>query len=124
MGPKKEDIGNESELGAKYQYYLKVRYMKLWRVPLGYICEQSIESFHKDCTLIFRRYHNQRGLLNLKYALRTLQLITSPTCQACRYRCINPYAFNVYAVSSFLIRNLCLHHLSYQMICSFVDCVK
>ena len=66
-------------LGAKYHYlYHCVEYIKIWGVPLGFNNEQSVESFHKICSAVMRRYYNQRGLLKVKYSIRQLMVITSP----------------------------------------------
>ena len=68
-----------ASLGAKYHYLSHcVEYMRLWRIGIGYISEQSVEGFHKTWSLVFRRYQNQRGLLRIKYEIRQLMLITSP----------------------------------------------
>ena len=76
-------LGVTSSLGTKYHYLAHcVEYMRLWRILIGYISEQSIESYHKRCSMLFRRYRNQRGLLRIKYALRQLMLITSPLYQS------------------------------------------
>ena len=68
-----------SGIGTKYHYlYHCIEYMRIWRIPIGYINEQSIENFHKTCSRVFRRYKNQRGLLKIKYSMHQLMLITSP----------------------------------------------
>ena len=75
-------LGIAKSLGAKYHYLSHCfEYMTLWRIGIGYCSEQSIESYHKTCSMVFRRYGNQRGLLRIKYAIRQLMLITSPTYQ-------------------------------------------
>ena len=57
-------VGVANSLGKKYHYLSHcVDYMTLWRLGIGYINEQSIESFHKTCSMVIRRYRNQRGLL-------------------------------------------------------------
>ena len=69
-------------LGTKYHYlHHAIEFMEIWRIPIGYVSEQSIESFHKTCSMVFRRYVNQRGTLRIKYAIRQLFLITSPVYQ-------------------------------------------
>ena len=45
-------------LGAKHHC---VEYMSIWRMPIGYISEQSVESFQKLCQSVFHRYQGQRG---------------------------------------------------------------
>ena len=72
-----------STLGTKYHYLRHcIDYMRIWRMGIGYNSEQSIENFHKTCTMVFRRYRNQRGLLRVKYAIRQLMFITSPLYQS------------------------------------------
>ena len=75
----KRILNLDLSLGAKY-HYLKhcVEYIHIWRIPLGYINEQSIEAFHKICSMVLQRYYNQRGILKIKYAMRQLMVITSP----------------------------------------------
>ena len=76
-------LGFTKTLGAKHHYLHHIcDYMCIWRIPIGYISEQSVESFQKVCQLIFNRYRNQRGVKRLKYAIHQILLITSPTYQA------------------------------------------
>ena len=75
-------FGIGSTLGTKYHYFRHcIDYMRIWRIGIGHISEQSIEHFHKTCTSVFNRYRNQRGLLRVKYGLHQLMLITSPLYQ-------------------------------------------
>ena len=70
-------------LGTKYHYLRHcIDYMRIWSLPIGYISEQSIENFHKTCSMVIRRYRNQRGLLRVKYAMQQLIFITSPLYQS------------------------------------------
>ena len=67
-------------LGAKGHYLGHcLEYMELWRIPIGYVSEQSIEAMKKTYGDILNRYNNQRGLLKVKYSIRHLLLTTSPT---------------------------------------------
>ena len=59
-----------SNLGAKHHSLSDcVEYIKLWKIGIRYVSEQSIEGFHKTCSLAFSRYRNQRCLLRMKIAL-------------------------------------------------------
>ncbi len=72
----------DQSLGAKYHYLCHcIQYVKLWRLPIGYISEQSIEAFHKTCSNVFNRYRTQRGVLRVKYSMQQLMFITSPLYQ-------------------------------------------
>ena len=69
-------------LGPKYHYLIHcIEYVKTWKIPLGFINEQSIEAFHKICDMVLNRYSNQRGLLHVKYSMRHLMVLTSPIYQ-------------------------------------------
>ena len=68
--------------GVKLHYFGHcIEYMEVWGIPIGYISEQSIEGFHQTCSMVMKRYNNQRGLLRMKYAIHQLILVTSPTYQ-------------------------------------------
>ena len=42
--------------GAKYHYMQHVvDWMEVWSVPIGYVSEQSIEGFHKTCSMVYHR---------------------------------------------------------------------
>ena len=70
-------------LGTKYHYLRHcIEYMRIWSMGIGFISEQSIEHFHKVCTMVFRRYRNQRGSLRVKYGNHELMLRTSPLYQS------------------------------------------
>ena len=57
--------------------------MCIRRIPIGYASEQSVESFQKECQLIFDRCRNERDVKKLKCAIhQTILFITSPTHQA------------------------------------------
>ena len=72
-----------SSLGTKYHYlYHCIEYMRIWGLPIGYISEQSIENYHKTCSMILRRYRNQRGVLRIKCGIHQLLLKTSPLYQS------------------------------------------
>ena len=76
-------MGIDTSLGAKYHYLSHcVAYMDLWKIPLGFLSEQSIEGANKVYGNILKRYKNQRGLLKIKYSMHQLLLITSPTYQS------------------------------------------
>ena len=78
----KNILNISSGLGTKYHYLFHcVEYMVYWRLPIGYISEQSTECFHKTCSAVFRRYNNQRGCLRVKYSMHQLMVITSPSYQ-------------------------------------------
>ena len=69
-------------LGTKFHYlHHCVEYMYIWRFPIGYLSEQSIENYNQTYKAVFDRYKNQKGVLRLQYAIRQLLLITSPTYQ-------------------------------------------
>ena len=75
-------LGVSNSLGCKYHYLMHcVEYCELWGIPLGYISEQSIESFHKVCSMVWRRYLNQRGKKIVELFIKHLLLVTSPTYQ-------------------------------------------
>ena len=78
----KQILGIKKTLGAKHHYpYHCIQYMSIWAIPLGYISEQSVESFQKVCQSVFNRYQGQRGTLKLKYAIHHIMTLTSPTYQ-------------------------------------------
>ena len=78
----KRILNLNTSLGAKGHYLQHcVEWMKLWNIPLGYVNEQSVEAFHKICSMVLRRYYNQRGILKVKYAMRQLMVITCPLYQ-------------------------------------------
>ena len=57
-------------LGTKYHYLRHcVEYWRIWSLSIGYNSKQSIENYHKTCSMVFRRYRNQRGLLRINNAM-------------------------------------------------------
>ena len=72
-----------SSSGAKGHYLGHCfDYIELWRIPLGYINEQSIGALNKTYNDVLNRYNNQGGLLKVEYSIRHLLLITSPIYQS------------------------------------------
>ena len=69
-------------LGTKFHYYKHIdEFIDIWQFPIGYIHEQSVESYHKIYNQLRRRYLNQRGKLRVKFSIEQLFLITSPLYQ-------------------------------------------
>ena len=72
-------LGINSSLGAKYHYLEHaVQYSKIWRFPIGYVSEQSIEGYHKTCSKVFSLYKTQRGIDRIRLAIQRLMFVTSP----------------------------------------------
>ena len=55
-----------------------IQWQRIWKMSVGQACEESVEKLHKESTAVFIRYQNQRGLLQTKYAMDHLLLVTSP----------------------------------------------
>ena len=61
-------------------HYVKegIHFAVLWEMPLGWCCEESIESHHRLCNVERCKYLNQRGSLRVKFMMDKLTLITDP----------------------------------------------
>ena len=69
-------------------HYVKhgIEFAVFWKMPLGFCCEESIESHHQLCTVEQCKYRNQRGPLRVKYMMNKLTLISDPLyCDHFRY---------------------------------------
>jgi len=63
----------------KYAYlYQCVEFMCLFKVPIGYLNDQSVEGFNKLFMRVMSAYMNQRGQKKVQYSMKKLNLITSP----------------------------------------------
>ena len=67
------------EMPPKYHYLKEcVEFVDLWKMPLGFCCEQSIEALHQVCNAVRRAYLNQRGILRVLFMMHKMTLITAP----------------------------------------------
>ena len=75
----KRVLGIKRGLGAKLHYLgHALEYVRLWRIGIGYISEQSIEGYHQTCSRVFDLYKRQRGIARIQYAIQRLMFVTSP----------------------------------------------
>ena len=60
----KRILNMNMSLGKNYHYLCHtVEYISIWNIPIGFVSEQSVDTFHKICCMIWHRYYNQQGVM-------------------------------------------------------------